>query len=84
MNIGRERHSFSGGLHCFTIEIFFLAQPGRRGWELIVAKEHWWNAGHQRPLKTLRWSQLTIGSRKDIMAWLREREREIERRTSTS
>ncbi len=75
----RERHSYSGRSHCFTIEVFLLTRPGRHGWQLMVAKEHWWDGGHKRAIKTLRWSQPLGGSRRDILAWLREQEQALER-----
>ncbi len=77
----REKHSFSGGTHCFVVEIFFLSRPGRHGWEFMVAKEHWWNDGHKRFIKTLRWSQRTGGEAKNIMTWWRAQETALQRRT---
>jgi len=79
--IARERHSYSGDSYCYALEVFLLSMPGRRGWELIVAKETWWNGGHRRPIRTSRWSQPIEGSRRDIMVWMREQERALERRT---
>ena len=80
VHIARERHSYSGRSHCFAIDVFLLTRPGRRGWELIVTKETWWNGGFKRAIKTSRWSQPTGGSRRDILAWLREQEHALERR----
>jgi hypothetical protein len=70
----RDRHSFSGGTHCFAIEIFLLSRPGRNGWELLVVKENWWKAGQAHAIKTFRWSQRTGGHSKAIIAWLRSKE----------
>jgi hypothetical protein len=75
----REKHSFSGGTHCFVMEIFFLTRPGRHGWEFMVAKEHWWSDGHKRIIKTLRWSQRTGGEAKNLMTWLRAQEAALQR-----
>jgi hypothetical protein len=77
----RERHSFSGRTHCFIIELCVLTHPGRRGWKLVVAKEHWWTGDYKRVLKELRWSRDTEGSRRDILAWLRAQQIALERRT---
>jgi hypothetical protein len=74
VRIARERHSYSGHFHCFAIDVFLLMRPGRSGWELIVAKETWWNGGHKSAIKTLRWSHPTAGSRRDILAWFQEQE----------
>lgn len=76
----RARHSYTGSSHCFAIDVFVLTRPGGRGWRLLVAKEYWWDGGHNRAIRTLRWSQPIAGSRRDIMAWLREREQILERR----
>jgi hypothetical protein len=56
-----------------------LSRRGRRGWELLVTKEYWWTGGHERAIKTLRWSQQTEGARRDIMAWLRDQEIALQR-----
>lgn len=80
VRIVRERHTYSGRSYCFAIDVFLLTRPGRRGWELIVAKETWWDGGHQRALRSLRWSQATAGNRGDILAWLRDQESELDRR----
>jgi hypothetical protein len=76
----RERHSFSGRTHCFVIELFVLSRAGRRGWKLIVAKEHWWDGDYKPVIKELRWSRPAEGSRRDIMAWLRAQEIDLQRR----
>jgi len=75
-----ERHSYNGRSHCFTIEMFLLTRSGRRGWQLMVVKEYWWDGGHRRSIKTSRWSQPTGGNRRDILAWLREQEQALDRR----
>lgn len=75
----RERHSYSGRTHCFVIEMFVLSCQGRRGWKLLVAKEHWWDGGHKRAIKEMRWSRPTEGSRRDIVAWLRTKEIALQR-----
>ena len=77
----RERHSFSGRTHCFSIEVCMLSRPGRRRWTLMVAKEYWWEGGHKRAIKALRWSRPIEGSRRDIMAWLRTKETVLQRQT---
>ncbi len=78
----RDRHSYGGHSYCFTIDLFLLTRPSRRGWQFLVAKEYWWDGGHKRPLKTQHWSLPIAGSRRDIMTWLRERERALDRRVS--
>ena len=75
----RERHSFSGRTHCFVIEVLLISRSGRRGWQLMVAKEYWWDGGHKRTLKTLRWGRPTAGNRRDIIAWLGAQEKSMQR-----
>jgi hypothetical protein len=81
VRVEHERHGYSGRSHCFAIEVFLLIRPGRRGWELIVAKEYWWDGGHRRSIRTSRWSQLIGGSRREVLAWWREQEHALERRS---
>jgi len=83
VGIVHQRHSYSGATHCYVIDVFLLTMPGRRGWGLIVAKETWWNGGHQRPIKISRWSQPNSGSRRDILDWMKEQERALDRRAAS-
>ena len=73
----RERHGFSGGTHCFAIEIFFLSRPGRHGWEFMVVKQNWWKAGQTQLVKSFRWSHRTSGDSKGIMNWMRSQEKAV-------
>jgi hypothetical protein len=75
-----SRHSFGGGSYCFAIDMFILTKSGRRGWQLMVAKEFWWTSGHKRPLRSQHWSHAIDGSRRDILMWLRACEQSLERR----
>jgi hypothetical protein len=70
----RERHSYSGRSHCFAVDVFTLSRPGRHRWALMVVKEYWWDGGHKRSIRTQAWSRPIEGRRRDIMAWLREKE----------
>jgi hypothetical protein len=75
----RERHSFSGRTHCYAIDVFMLSRPGRRSWTLMVAKEYWWDGDHKRAIRMQSWSRPIEGSRRDIMAWLRGQEIDLQR-----
>lgn len=81
VRIERERHSFSGRTHCFAIDVFMLSRPGRRSWTLMVAKEFWWDGGHKRAIKMQGWSRSIDGSRREIMAWVRGQEIDLQRQT---
>ncbi|MEJ2435018.1 MAG: hypothetical protein P8Y53_18355 [Pseudolabrys sp.] len=73
----RYRYSVTGPSHGFTIDIISLTQPGRRGWSLMVAKEHWWAGGEA--IKNAQWSRPVSGQRRDIIDWFRRQAAALER-----
>lgn len=75
----RDRYSVTGQTHGFVIEIVTLTRPGRRGWSLMVTKEHWWAGAGSEAIKTLRWARPASGRRKDIIEWFRKQEAEFDR-----
>ena len=75
----RDRYSVGGPKHGFAIEIVTLTRPGRRGWSLLVVKEHWWAGARTEAIKSLRWSRPVSGQRKDILEWFRKQEKVIDR-----
>lgn len=75
----RNRYSMTSQMHDIIIEIFTLTRPGRRHWSLMVTKEHWWAGAKTEAIKSVRWARPVGGRRTDIMEWLRERERELDR-----
>lgn len=77
--VERERHSFSGRTHCFAIDVYMLTHEGRKGWKLMIAKEHWWDGNHKHAIRTQAWARLIEGSRRDAMAWLRSKETDLQR-----
>jgi len=76
----RGRHSYGSHSYSFAVDVFVLTRPGKRGWQLLVAKQYWWDGGRKRAIKTQAWSQPLVGSQREIMAWFREREQMLERR----
>ncbi len=76
----RERHNFIGPGHEFTIEIFTLTKPGRRGWSLMVVKEYWWVGKESDAGRMPHWAKLKEGERADVLAWFRNRELLLEQR----
>jgi hypothetical protein len=80
----RERHSFTGPKHGFTIEIFTLTRGGRRGWSLMVTKEYWWAGAESKAFKNTRWARPLSGQRSDLFAWLKQQEAALERSSSSS
>jgi hypothetical protein len=75
----RDRYSITGRTHGIIIEIFTLTRPGRRGWSVMVTKEHWWVGADSQPIKNSHWARPTSGRRSDIMEWFRDQELELER-----
>jgi hypothetical protein len=75
----RERTSIAGRSHGFVIEVVTLTKAGRRGWSLLVAKEHWWAGESTEAIRSGRWTRALGGRRKDILEWFRKHELEIDR-----
>ena len=73
----RERHSYSGATHGFTIEVTIGVRAGGPGWTLRVVKEYW-RDGHGESTRDLQWAQVEVGSRAEIVAWLKRQERSFE------
>lgn len=73
----RERHSYAGTGHGFTIEVTTAIRTGRPGWTLRVVKEYW-RDGRGESTKDLQWAQVEAGSRADIVDWLKRQERSLE------
>ena len=65
----RDRYSVTG------------RSPGRRGWCLMVAKEHWWAGARPEAIKTAQWARPLSGQRKDIIEWFRKHEAALDRGT---
>lgn len=74
----RDRYSISGRNHGFVIEMITVTRPGKRGWCLLVAKEHWWVGARVEAIKSVRWSRPVSGQRKDIIEWFRKQEKAID------
>lgn len=75
----RDRYSITGNSHSFDIEIVPLNRTGRRGWSLMVAKEHWWAGTRTEAIKSTHWARPVSGNRKDIIEWFRKQEAALER-----
>lgn len=73
----RERHSFSGATHGFTIEVTTAERSARPGWRLRVVKEYW-RDGRGESTRDLQWAQVEAGSRAEIVEWLKRQERALE------
>ncbi|MFY9641663.1 MAG: hypothetical protein WCD20_13330 [Rhodomicrobium sp.] len=74
------RHSFSGPMHGFVIEIFTLTHPGKRGWSLMVVKEFWYAGKDHDTGRMPHWAKLTGGDRANVLSWFRKQEASIEQR----
>lgn len=74
----RERHSYAGTSHGFTIEVTRGTRAAKPGWTLVVVKEYWRDAGGES-MKSPQWAHIEAGSRADVVAWLERQERNLER-----
>ena len=74
----RERHSYAGASHGFTIEVTRGTRAAKPGWTLVVVKEYWRDAGGES-MKSPQWAHIEAGSRADVVAWLERQERNLER-----
>lgn len=79
VEFARDRHSYSGPLHGFTIDIVTMTRLGRRGWSLMVTKEYWWAGPDNKAFKNLRWARPVSGQRTDMLTWMRSQEAALER-----
>ena len=73
----RERHSYAGVSHGFTVEVTTGTKAGKPGWTLVVVKEYWRDASGES-MKSLQWAHIEAGSRADVVAWLERQERKLE------
>jgi hypothetical protein len=71
------RHSFESDRFGFANETYEATRAGKKGWVLLVVKEHWWAGKRGDPVKTVQWAKPLAGSRAAIFAWLKERQREF-------
>jgi len=74
----RERHSYAGVSHGFTIEVTTGTRAAKPAWTLVVVKEYWRDASGES-MKSPQWAHIERGSRADVVAWLERQERNLER-----
>ena len=74
----RERHSYAGASHGFTVEVTTGRRSGTAPWTMLVVKEYWRDAGGES-MKSPQWAHIEAGSRADVVAWLERQERNLER-----
>ena len=73
----RERHSYAGASHGFTIEMTRGIRAAKPAWTLVVVKEYW-RAQDGEIMKSLQWAHIEAGSRTDVVAWLERQERRLQ------
>lgn len=73
----RERHSYAGAGHGFTVEVTTVRRTGAAPWTMIVVKEYW-RSGRGEELKSHQWAHIEAGRRADVVAWLERQERRLE------
>ncbi|MDB5490140.1 MAG: hypothetical protein JWQ58_3855 [Reyranella sp.] len=72
----RERHSYAGASHGFTVEVTTGRATGTAPWVLIVVKEYW-RSGQGEELKSHQWAHIEVGRRADVVDWLDRQERRL-------
>lgn len=72
----RERHSYAGTSHGFSVEVTTGKKTTAPSWTMIVVKEYW-RSGHGEDLKVLQWAHIEAGSRAEVVAWLGRQERRM-------
>ncbi|WP_162854554.1 hypothetical protein [Sphingobium estronivorans] len=70
----RERHSYAGPNHSFTMETIQVRRTTAPRWTLLVVKEFWWIESQEKPLRDLRWAKLIQGNSQEALKWFRLRE----------
>ncbi len=73
----RERHSYSGSSHGFSVEVTTGTKATPPEWVLMIVKEYWRDSNGQST-KSLQWAHIEKGSRTNVVAWLKRQERELE------
>ncbi len=73
----RERHSYSGAGHGFTVEVTTGTRAAKPSWTLVVVKEYW-RGRNGESLKSMQWAHIEAGSRNDVVAWMTRQERRLE------
>lgn len=75
-----QRQSNLSSHASFQIETQRLHRPGRSGWALLLVHEIWWGERRDKAVRNARWVHLASGSRKEVLKWFAERQRELENR----
>ncbi len=74
----RERHSYAGRAYGFTVETT-IVDGGTPQWTLLVVREYWWAGSKNKDVKSTRWAKVTSGEQRDVLAWMRQQQRTMER-----
>jgi hypothetical protein len=74
------RHAYESNGYGFTVQTYEVINPAKRGWYLLVVKDHWWAGRNGDVIRTGHWAKVLRGERAAVMAWLKSQQREIEGR----
>jgi hypothetical protein len=72
----RQRHSYAGTSHGFTVEVTTGTRAASPAWTLMVVKEYWRDA-RDESIKSTQWAHIEAGSRADVVAWLERQDRRL-------
>lgn len=66
-----ERHSFSGDVYMFQVEVLHLTMPasGRQKWKIVLVTEYW-HLGEGMEPHANRWIKVLSGKPLDVMRWV--------------
>jgi hypothetical protein len=73
----RERHSYAGASHGFSLEVTTGRRAASPSWTMVVVKEYW-RAADGEAMKSLQWAHIETGRRADVVTWLERQERKLE------
>lgn len=62
----------------FQIETHTLRHAARDAWTLLYVHEIWWGETRETTIRNAHWVRLERGSRKDVLRWFSDRERELD------
>lgn len=74
----RERHSYTGIDHAFSLEVITVRSTEKPEWTLMIVKEFWWQPPSGEVFKSLQWAHVVAGRRADPVAWLKRQEQRLD------
>jgi hypothetical protein len=73
----RERH-IHWAVTSYQMEVHRLFRKTGPAWTLLFVHETWWSANRKKSIRDACWTHLETGTRRDVIRWFDERERELD------